>query len=131
MGRLRRPIGRFGVLILHDRNQPDGALGVMSRRYPSNVTEEFERPPVDPEGIVESWSKWTDGDELPGRTMADLKIAGLPVVLDLVSAQNEMAEALLVQWTSWEKAKSTPQDALNDMTETGLDAFIKAFAEAS
>jgi len=95
------------------------------------VTEDFERPPVDPDGIVESWSKWTGGDELPGRTMADLKIAGLPVVLDLVADENEMAAALLTQWTSWEKAKSTPQIALKEMTETGLDAFIKAFAEAS
>ena len=63
--------------------------------------------------------------------MADLKIAGLPVVLDLVADENEMAAALLTQWTSWEKAKSTPQIALKEMTETGLDAFIKAFAEAS
>lgn len=86
---------------------------------------------MDPDGIVESWSKWTGGDELPGRTMADLKIAGLPVVLDLVADENEMAAALLTQWTSWEKAKSTPQIALKEMTETGLDAFIKAFAEAS
>lgn len=94
------------------------------------VVENFEQPPVDPAGIVAAWGKWSDGEEMPGRTMADLKIAGLPVALEVMAGDNDLAASVLESWVTWEKAKATPQIALDAMTDAGVGTIIEAFAAA-
>jgi hypothetical protein len=41
----------------------------------------FEQPASDLTKIVAAWESWETGDEAPGRALADMKIAGLPAVL--------------------------------------------------
>lgn len=90
----------------------------------------FERPPAEPAKIISAWATWTSGDELPGRTMADLKIAGLDVVLADLASDNDSAESLFEHWTAWEKGRSTPQHALAELSEHGLGDLIDALAAA-
>ncbi|MEL6891603.1 MAG: hypothetical protein AAFP84_08410 [Actinomycetota bacterium] len=41
----------------------------------------FEQPPPDLAKIVAAWEEWENGDESPGRALADMKTAGLDKVL--------------------------------------------------
>jgi len=41
----------------------------------------MDRPPIDPAKLLSIWQTWEAGDALPGRTLADLKTAGMPDVL--------------------------------------------------
>ena len=41
----------------------------------------FEQPPPDLTKLVAAWEAWERGEEPPGRVLANLKTAGLPVVL--------------------------------------------------
>lgn len=91
---------------------------------------DFERPAATPEAIVEAWANWSDGDELPGRTMADFKIAGLDLTLEVLGEDNEVASVLHADWMLWEKAKKTPGEALEAMMANGLEAYIEALAAA-
>jgi len=97
----------------------------------AEADQEFDRPPADTKLIVAAWEKWTAGEELPGRTMADLKIGGLDLALQVLSEENEIAAALFAHWSGWDKGKATPEDTLAALTADGLDAFIGAFATAA
>lgn len=44
----------------------------------------MDRPPIDPAKLLDIWNHWEAGDALPGRTLADLKTAGMPDVLALI-----------------------------------------------
>ena len=51
-------------------------------------------PPPDPQKLLASWMEWERGEEAPGRVMANLKTAGLRVVLEeLASAATAAASA--------------------------------------
>lgn len=84
----------------------------------------FERPPAEPDKLVAAWTAWTADDELPGRTMADLKNGGLDLLLEEMSADSESVAGIFTPWSSWERGKLTPQDALSTMTEQGLGDLI-------
>lgn len=86
----------------------------------------FERPPAEPAKLTEAWHAWTAGDELPGRTMADLKIGGLDLVLEALVDDKEVDEDLLAPWVTWEKGRLTPEDALDALTQAGLGDLIAA-----
>jgi hypothetical protein len=45
-------------------------------------------PPPDPAKLLEQWMEWERGDATPGRAIANMKTAGLRVLLEqLVAAQ--------------------------------------------
>lgn len=41
----------------------------------------MELPPPDPTKILAYWNEWERGEETPGRVLANLKTAGLPILL--------------------------------------------------
>ena len=45
----------------------------------------FETPPPDLAKLIAAWEQWESGEEAPGRVLASLKTAGLPVVLKQLS----------------------------------------------
>jgi hypothetical protein len=52
------------------------------------------RPLPQPEKLLEIWMTWENGEETPGRVMANLKTAGMRELLDgLVAAQAGEASA--------------------------------------
>lgn len=57
----------------------------------------MEKPPPDPAKLFDAWMAWERGDNPPGRTLADLKIAGLREVLEQLAAEapagDEIADA--------------------------------------
>jgi len=54
----------------------------------------MELPPPDPTALLSAWMEWERGDVAPGRTLSDLKRAGLRGVLEeLVLNQAELAES--------------------------------------
>lgn len=54
----------------------------------------MEKPPPDPAKMYEAWMAWERGDNPPGRTLADLKIAGLRDVLEKLAADVPVAAEL-------------------------------------
>jgi hypothetical protein len=42
----------------------------------------FQPPAPDVRAMLEAWMAWERGDATPGRTLADLKIAGLRTLLE-------------------------------------------------
>lgn len=47
----------------------------------------FEQPPPDLTKIVAAWESWENGEEAPGRVLAEMKTAGLPAVLEQLVAE--------------------------------------------
>jgi hypothetical protein len=45
----------------------------------------FETPPPDLAKLIAAWEQWESGAESPGRVLASLKTAGLPMVLRQLS----------------------------------------------
>lgn len=41
----------------------------------------METPPPDPAKLLAYWDEWERGEATPGRTMANLKTAGLAILL--------------------------------------------------
>ena len=41
----------------------------------------FEAPSPDPAKLLTAWEEWERGEQTPGRVLANLKTAGLDVVL--------------------------------------------------
>ena len=41
----------------------------------------FEQPAPDLQKILAAWEEWENGEETPGRVLADMKTAGLDAVL--------------------------------------------------
>ena len=88
----------------------------------------FVRPPAELDKLVAAWGLWADQTEMPGRTMADLKIAGLDVILEDLAGQSDSASAIFAPWQAWEKGKLTPESALADLEQAGLGDLIAALA---
>jgi hypothetical protein len=42
----------------------------------------MDLPPPDPDKLLAHWIEWEKGDETPGRVMANLKTAGMRVLLE-------------------------------------------------
>lgn len=51
----------------------------------------MDRPPTDPKKLLEHWMEWERGDATPGRVMANLKTAGMLVLLEALVAAVEEA----------------------------------------
>ena len=86
----------------------------------------FVRPPAELDKLSAAWQLWADETEMPGRTMADLKIAGLDVILEDLAGQSDSGAAMFAPWQAWEKGKSTPEVALAALEEAGLSDLIAA-----
>lgn len=91
----------------------------------------FARPAAEVDKLVAAWALWADKSETPGRTMADLKIGGLDMILEELSADSEAAAAMFGPWTAWEKGKLPPQPALDGLEEHGLADLIEAISQTS
>ncbi len=62
--------------------RPRGAGRSAFRRLPG-----MDRPPPDPQKLLEHWMEWERGETTPGRVMADLKTGGLRDVLEHLAEQ--------------------------------------------
>lgn len=56
------------------------------RPYSSAMVE--NRPAPDPAKLLEQWMEWERGDTPPGRTLANLKTAGLRELLEELAGQS-------------------------------------------
>ena len=45
------------------------------------MTSSFERPAADLNKIIAAWDEWERGEEAPGKTMTNMKKAGLAEIL--------------------------------------------------
>jgi hypothetical protein len=80
-----------------------------------------ERPATDPAKLLSQWDDWARGDELPGRTMANLKTGGAREILD---AGGDTAAPLLETWLGWEKGRTVPADVLAALRDGGFRDLI-------
>jgi hypothetical protein len=76
-----------------------------------------ERPAPDPAKLLSQWDDWERGDELPGRTMANLKTGE---ARQLLEADGEQHAALLEAWQGWEKGRTVPADVLAALRDGGF-----------
>ena len=86
----------------------------------------MDRPPPEPAKLLQQWDAWERGDELPGRTMANLKTGEVRTLLE---APGEDAAALLAAWTRWEKGQSVPAEVLAALKAGGMRDFLSARVE--
>jgi hypothetical protein len=89
---------------------------------PSAMTD---RPATDPAKLLSQWDDWAGGEELPGRTMANLKTGG---ARDLLEAGGDTAAALLEVWQGWEKGRTVPADVLIALRDGGFREMLAALA---
>ena len=47
----------------------------------------MEKPPPNPAKLLSAWMEWERGELPPGRTLADLKIAGMRELLEELAAR--------------------------------------------
>jgi hypothetical protein len=80
-----------------------------------------ERPAPDPAKLLSQWDDWARGDELPGRTMANLKTGEARQLLDVIGAEH--AELLEV-WQGWEKGRTVPADVLIALRDAGFRELL-------
>ena len=81
----------------------------------------MDRPPPEPAKLLSQWEAWERGNELPGRTMANLKTGEARVLLE---AAGEEAAEMLAAWTRWEKGQSVPAEVLSALKEGGMRDFL-------
>lgn len=86
----------------------------------------MDRPPPEPAKLLHQWDAWERGDELPGRTMANLKTGE---ARSLLEAAGDESVALLTAWTQWEKGQRVPVDVLAALKEGGMRNFLSARVE--
>jgi hypothetical protein len=53
----------------------------------------MEKPPTDPQKLLAYWMEWERGETTPGRTMSNLKTAGLREVLEHLTSDAAAAAA--------------------------------------
>jgi hypothetical protein len=51
----------------------------------------MELPPADPAKLLAAWMEWERGEVTPGKTLSDLKRAGMREVLEQLAASVETA----------------------------------------
>ena len=81
----------------------------------------MDRPPPEPAKLLSQWEACERGNELPGRTMANLKTGEARVLLE---AAGEEAAEMLAAWTRWEKGQSVPAEVLSALKEGGMRDFL-------
>lgn len=81
----------------------------------------MDRPPPEPAKLLSQWDAWERGDELPGRTMANLKTGEARVLLE---AAGEESTELLAAWNRWEKGQSVPSEVLSILKSGGMRDFL-------
>lgn len=84
-----------------------------------------ERPAPDPTKLLSQWEAFTSGDELPGRTMANLKTGE---VRQLLEAGGDATAALLEVWMGWEKGRTLPADTLTALDGAGLGGLLTSLS---
>jgi hypothetical protein len=84
-----------------------------------------DRPAPDPAKLLSQWDDWERGDELPGRTMANLKTGEAKLLLEVVG---DKTGPLLEVWQGWEKGRTVPLDVLNALREAGFRDFLVGLA---
>ena len=91
----------------------------------------FERPTPDLEKIVAAWHAWGTGndDVLPGRTMADLKIAGVDHILATLAEDNDLVVPIAQTWREWERGRVGPRETLTALQSGGFADIVEALAE--
>ena len=83
----------------------------------------MDRPPPEPAKLLSQWEAWERGDELPGRTMANLKTGDARMLLE---AGGDESARLLEAWTRWEKGQSIPTEVLGALKDAGMRDFLVA-----
>ena len=83
----------------------------------------MDRPAPEPAKMLNQWDAWERGDELPGRTMANLKTGE---VKELLEAGGDETAELLVAWSRWEKGQSVPAEVLGVLKAGGMREFLAA-----
>ena len=83
----------------------------------------MDRPPPEPAKLLSQWEAWERGDELPGRTMANLKTGEAKALLE---AAGEESADLLTAWNRWEKGQSVPAEVLEALKQAGMRGFLSA-----
>ena len=53
----------------------------------------MEKPPTDPQKLLNYWMEWERGEATPGRVMSNLKTAGLREVLEHLTSDAAAAAA--------------------------------------
>ena len=81
----------------------------------------MDRPPLDRAKLLSQWEAWERGDEMPGRTMANLNTGEARGLLE--AAGDEAAE-MLVAWNRWEKGQSVPVEVLAALKDGGMREFL-------
>ncbi len=81
----------------------------------------MDRPPPEPAKLLSQWEAWERGDELPGRTMANLKTGEARMLLE---AAGEESAGLLAAWNRWEKGQCVPAEVLRILKDGGMQDFL-------
>jgi len=97
---------------------------------PESTTPVFQPPAPDLPRLLEVWTTWKGGDELPGRSLADLKIASVDVLLETFAGDSEAAAAQFESLQLWDRGKSSPEDTLAALDDNGFGALITAAVDA-
>jgi hypothetical protein len=66
-----------------------------------------QRPPPDPSKLLAYWREWERGETPPGRTISNLKIAGLPDLLQALIDGGWTPSAATGDGTNTDEAAST------------------------
>ena len=77
--------------------------------------------------MVDHLEQWGRGDAAPGRTVADLKTAGLA---DLLAGPGADRADLVEPWERWERGAADPAAVLAELTSAGVVAFLEGLAVA-
>lgn len=88
-----------------------------------------ERPPPDPTKMRGVWEAWQRGEALPGRTLADLKIAGFRELID-AEPEGAATAGLLDPWMRFEKGGTKPDEVLNALDRAGIGDVLARLATA-
>lgn len=97
---------------------------------PESTKPTFQKPPPDLPKLLEVWTTWKADDELPGRTLADLKIACVDIFLETLSGDSEAAAAQFESLHLWDRGKAKPEETLAALDEGGFGDLIAAAVEA-
>ena len=82
-----------------------------------------DRPKPSPQKLRNQFADWERGDELPGRTLANLKTGFLPEVLAELETTSELS-AILDIWQQWERGDEGPAVVLDALKAHGLDKLL-------
>ena len=85
----------------------------------------MDRPPADPVKLLSAWDAWERGDEMPGRTMANLKTGHARALLE---AGGEATATLLDVWMRWEKGRAVPAEVLAALRDGGMRDVLASHA---